>query len=155
MDDLFSAVVYDEDEFDEFDFEDNPKDFIFDEQPQNENDFAHFHVAKYFQDKSMHCGGKIPKYLLRDAKRFDAVLKLDIIAGVELAYKFLADLITPEDERNVLLNGDSTIDIKMVTSTLNQLSKSGVPQQFAGGMLLMHLEFIEGIKIDYSNSVRV
>lgn len=143
-----------EDDFDEesqYNYEDEPCDIkIFVKKfPEKVKELVFYHVNRYFQDQHMHCGGKIPKYMLRDSKRFLAVMNFDIMQGVELAYKSLEYLLE-ENNKSFALNGDSTEDIKLVTTALNKLSKAGVPQQFAGGMLLLHLEFIDGHKIYYN-----
>lgn len=141
---------FDEDVESEYNYEDEPQDIkVFVKKfPEKVKELVFYHVNRYFHDKSMHCGGKIPRYMLRDSKRLSAVMNFDIMQGVELAYKSLEYLL--EEDKGFALNGDSTEDIKLVTTALSKLSRAGVPQQFAGGMLLLHLEFIDGYKIYYN-----
>ena len=98
------------------------------------------YMEQFFGDKMLHCGGKIPKSFLFAERRISMVLNYDIIKGVERAYKAL-------DNQEKLNSGEVTDDIKLVNETLNLLSRSGIPQQFAGGMMCLYLEFIEGIDI--------
>lgn len=73
-------------------------------------------------------------------------MNYDIIKGVDHAYVALKDLVSSEEEARASLTGDATADIKLVTKTLNFLARSGVPQQFAGGMMVLYLEFVEGVR---------
>ena len=36
----------------------------------------------------------------------------------------------------------------MVTETLNLIARSGVPQQYAGGMLCVYVELVEGVRLE-------
>lgn len=103
---------------------------------------AKHYIYQFFSDKTMFCGGKIPKRVLD--KRISIVINYDISAGVLQAYDAMAELIKDECLRNT---NEISSDIKLVNETLNLLAKSGVPQQFAGGMLLLYLEFVEGVEI--------
>jgi len=55
-------------------------------------------------------------------------------------------MVSPEEEANASLTGEATSDIKLVTQILNFLARSGIPQQFAGGMMILYLEFVEGVR---------
>lgn len=105
------------------------------------------YMDQFFKDKMLHCGGKIPKSLLFSDRRLSMVLNYDIIQGVERAYKHLEPTIFSEDLKSARQTGETTDDIKLVNETLSLLSQSGIPQQFAGGMMCLYLEFIEGINI--------
>jgi hypothetical protein len=105
------------------------------------------YMEQFFKDKMLHCGGKIPKSLLFADRRLSMVLNYDIIKGVERAYKYLEPMLLSEDLNSARQTGETTEDIKLVNGTLCLLAQSGIPQQFAGGMLCLYLEFIEGINI--------
>jgi len=109
-------------------------------------ELAIYYIDRFFADKKLCSGGKIPKYMLHCPKRISMVMNYDIIKGVEHAYSVLKDMVSPEEEAKAVLTGEATADIKLVTEILNFLSKSGVPQQFAGGILVLYLEFVEGFK---------
>lgn len=105
------------------------------------------YMEQFFSDKMLHCGGKIPNSLLFAERRISLVLNYDIVRGVERAYNYLEHMATPEAVEKAKLNGEVTDDIKLVNETLNLLARSCIPQQFAGGMMLLYLEFVEGINI--------
>lgn len=105
------------------------------------------YIDQFFKDKMFHCGGKIPHSLLYAERRISLVLNYDIVSGVERAYEALAGSVTQEEKELVKLKGDVTSDIKLVNETLNLLARSCIPQQFAGGMMLLYLEFVEGVDI--------
>lgn len=108
---------------------------------------ARQYMEQFFQDKMLHCGGKIPKSLLFAERRVSMVLNYDIIKGVERAYKYLEPALRIQDVESAKQTGEATDDIKLVNETLSLLARSGIPQQFAGGMMCLYLEFIEGIHI--------
>lgn len=105
------------------------------------------YMEQFFSDKMLHCGGKIPHSLLFAERRISLVLNYDIVHGVERAYNYLTHLATPDAVEAAKANGEVTNDIKLVNETLNLLARSCIPQQFAGGMMLLYLEFVEGIDI--------
>ena len=109
-------------------------------------ELAVYYIDKFFSDKKLCSGGKIPKYMLHCPKRISMVMNYDIIKGVDHAYRALSDMVTPEEESRASITGESTQDIKLVTETLGFLARSGVPQQFAGGMMILYLEFCEGVR---------
>ncbi len=112
---------------------------------RDSHEVAKTHIDSFFADKMMHCGGKIPKRFLHDTKRVSRVVNYTISKGVKKCYIALKPTITAEEKEEAKRKGDSTRDIKLVNETLKMLAKSGVPQQFAGGMLVMYLEFVEGV----------
>lgn len=105
------------------------------------------YIEQFFNGKMLHCGGKIPKSFLFAERRVSMVLNYDISTGVQRAYKALSPTLNDRDLEIAKLSGEMTSDIKLVTEVLSLLAKSGVPQQFAGGMMMMYLEFIEGVDI--------
>ena len=105
------------------------------------------YMEQFFKDKMLHCGGKIPKSFLFAERRVSMVLNYDISRGIDRAYKYLEKTMLQQDINEAKQNGEATDDIKLVNETLYLLARSGVPQQFAGGMLCLYLEFIEGVDI--------
>jgi hypothetical protein len=106
------------------------------------------YIISFFSDKTMYCGGKIPKKILLTEKNIDIVLNYDIIKGVNLVYNSLKNQIKESSVSPVL--GETTEDIVIVLETLKLLSKSGIPQELAGGMLILYLRWVEGYDIEES-----
>jgi hypothetical protein len=104
-------------------------------------DAAKMHMEKFFSDKRLHTGGAVTKTFLFKEKRVLMVMNTTISDGVEKAYAAMYDM--PKD-------CDSNIgsDVKLVISILGLLSRSGVPQEYAGGMLCVYLELVEGYFIE-------
>jgi hypothetical protein len=102
-------------------------------------DHALLHIERFFSDKSLFTGGKIPKTFLNNNRRIDMVMNYTIIRGVDCAYDALGEAFAKQK------TGEVTDDIRMVSEVLNLLARSGVPQQYAGGMLCLYLELIEGV----------
>ena len=103
------------------------------------------YMEHFFQDKMLYCGGKIPKSFLFAERCIGMVMNYDIIRGVEHAYSALEKNLTKKEIDLAKSTGETTSDIKLVNETLNLLARSGIPQQFAGGMMCLYLEFVEGV----------
>lgn len=103
------------------------------------------YIDQFFGDKMMYCGGPIPKRLLHDPTRLTMVINFDISKGVKKAYNALENTITDEEIEEAKRIGDSTNDVKMVNETLKLLARASIPQQFAGGMMIMYLDLVEGV----------
>ena len=106
------------------------------------------YIEQFFKDKMLYCGGKIPKSFLLSEESISKVLNYDIIKGVDEAYSALEKTICPEEIMQAQQTGETSSDIKLVNETFNLLARSGVPQQFAGGMMCLYLKFVEGIEFD-------
>ena len=102
-------------------------------------------IDSFFKDKMLHCGGRIPKSFLNSERRISMVMNFDISKGIDKAYEALEKTMSQEELEHARNTGETTDDIKLVNESLYLMSKSGIPQQFAGGMLCLYLEFIEGV----------
>lgn len=103
------------------------------------------YIDSFFKDKMLHCGGKIPKSFLNSDRRISMVMNFDISKGIDTAYEALEKTMSQEELDRARNTGETTDDIKLVNESLYLMAKSGVPQQFAGGMLCLYLEFVEGV----------
>ncbi len=106
------------------------------------------HIDKFFANKQMHCGGSIPKRLLHAPQRVNGVVNYDISRAVDRAYEMLDGTISEAEIVTAKKMGDSTSDIKLVNETLKLLKGHAIPQQFAGGIMLMYLELVIGISVE-------
>lgn len=107
------------------------------------------YIQRFFKDKEMYCGGVVPMNMLLTDNNISLVLNTNIEDGVRLAYKSISHSSDAVDSEIDLHLEDITVssDVKLVMSILKKCSKSGVPKELAAGMLLLYLEFCEGIKI--------
>lgn len=133
-------------------------DFGFDEQEEKESngseassnvsDFVKSCIEKFFDDKIMHCGGKVPKYIVNSPKKVSMVINTNLCDAVDKAYESLRGFVSIEEKKAAMFHGEITSDIKMVNEALGILGKSGTPQQFAGGMMILYLKYCKGVEID-------
>lgn len=96
------------------------------------------YIERYFSDKQVPCGTDVlsPEYI-------DMVMNTDICAGVDRAYEAMqacGKFDTSSSEHTI---GE---DIRFVIKTLSQI-KRVAPQEYSGGMLLMHLDLLEGVRL--------
>lgn len=100
-------------------------------------------INNYFLNKFLHNGKKISKEIL-DLSYYSLLLfNTTVSDGVNKAYFLM-------EENNFLNENDEESSIgKEIRYMINLISNihKKVPQEFVGGMILMHLELIEGIEI--------
>lgn len=115
----------------------------------NVEEFAKQQIIRFFNDKELHCGGKIPQSLLENSKRVNLVINLDLDSSIKIFYDLSEKTIPDEDLAKSKRTGEVSWDIILVNDILKILAQSGVPQQFAGGMLLIYLELVKGFEIQF------
>jgi len=131
----------DNDVFEDDDFECISRDQY--ETNRNIRDFVRSRIEKFFEDKTMHCGGKVPNYMVASQKKISMVLSTNILDAVDLAYGSMR-----EDNNASAFHMETSNDVKLVNDVLALIGRSGTPQQYAGGILLMYLKFVKGFNID-------
>jgi hypothetical protein len=151
---------YEDDYYDDFEeIEDEPEELVainllksieissIDDFRKDATGLAEYYIKLFFEEKSAHPNTNINKSSFFNRDKVYIVVNTNIISGVQKAYEALEKciVITQEDINIAKKNGDVTQEIKMVNETLKSLYKAGIPQQFAGGMMLLCLEFCEGI----------
>ena len=102
--------------------------------------FAAHHLRAYFGQKKMYAGGSFSRRLLRSEDCIKLVLNTSLIEGVERVYA----AIKSGGFRETMHNGMSQ-QVQYVLDRLQECASLGVPKCLAGGMLLIHLHFCEGI----------
>jgi hypothetical protein len=98
---------------------------------------ARLHIKNYFEGKS------IPDVDIFSPKYIDLCVTMDICQAVDKAYAAMekcGKFDTTSSEHLIAQ------DIRYVIKTLGEIRKK-VPQDFAAGILLMHLELVEGVNL--------
>lgn len=127
------CVEYDLDEFEDMDFPE--------EISANRDELCKIvskYILNYFDDKGLE-----EKSYLLSPKYIDMCIDTNICDGVDRAYEAIersGKFETSSSEHSI------SEDIRFVIKTLGQIKKY-VPQDFAAGILLMHLEILEGIPL--------
>lgn len=93
------------------------------------------HIRNYFGDAHLPEGVD-----LGDPKWVDLCIRTGICEAVDMAYAAMA-------KTGKYMTNDKCFDhdILLVISILRRIRRSCVPQEFSAGILLMHLEFLEGL----------
>lgn len=105
--------------------------------PQEKAIIAKINIDRYFKDKNI-----IREVDFGSPKYTNLVWNTNICDAVNLAYKAIEKsgrFSTKSSEHSI------SEDIRLVIKILGKMKKY-VPQEFSAGMLLMHLELIEGIE---------
>lgn len=96
------------------------------------------HISNYFADLDVP-----PDVDLRCGRYIDMCLDLDTSRAVDMAYGSMRS-----QGRFQSSCGDGTMgeDVRLVIRLLKGIRAKCVPQEFSAGILLMHLEIVEGLK---------
>ena len=154
--DYYEEKFFDEDDFDEEDSSDNFSPLSDAAILVNDEDFlknfsgdlgkfASECIVNFFQDKEMHYGGPIPqKMILRD-NYIKMVANSNICDDVDRAYKILEGSGIKSESINENIIAD---DVRLILQILDKCKDARIPKCFRGGLILMYLEFCEGIEVN-------
>jgi len=101
------------------------------------------YIKNFFKNKKDHKGYKIKKDQLYENRYLINILNKNISEAAQDVY-----LVLEKHKKYYKKTEDVTNDIKLVNESLKKIYKSKIPQQFAGGFLLMYLEICKGVKIE-------
>ena len=99
-------------------------------------------IKSYFADKKLKNGRDINKNIYKCEYYMSMLLRISMSDAILTAYRNM-------QEYNIKDNDED--EIRYVLKVIKNIQKQ-VPQDFVGGMLLMHLELIEGIEICFYES---
>lgn len=100
-------------------------------------------IKNYFFDKKLRDGSEITNDLLELPYYTNLLLKTSFSDAIQHAYELIADT----DFIQEVQNGDNlSADVRYMLDLMKKVQK-WVPKEFVGGIILMHLELIEGIEI--------
>ena len=99
-------------------------------------------IDVFFEDKEMHCGGKIPKRVLHSEANIELVKNMNIGDGARTAHKSLEQFDGIEHTNNN--DGLISEDIKLM---LDILCNYKIPKAFKAGIMIMYLELCKGVEI--------
>lgn len=94
-------------------------------------------IASYFRGLPLP-----PEANIADKRYIDMCVDSDICSAVDMAYETMR-------EKGILQSscGDGTIgeDVRFVIRLLKDIRAKCIPQEFSAGIMLMHLELVEGM----------
>jgi hypothetical protein len=101
-------------------------------------------IHAYFDDKQMYCGGPIPQSVLDSPEYITQLLNANM-SCIDRIYECLgrANMFQPSGQTTATAE-----DIRFVVKLVHSIEKSRIPRCFVPGILLMHMEFIEGVSMD-------
>ena len=142
--DGFYDDEFDDEETESFSLSESQK--IADEFKENAKALVLKHVCNYFQDKMLHTGGKIPLQILKNEKRISLVLNSDVCSSIDKAYAALGTIFSSDEKGKGKSKKEQVPQhYQLVKSVMDDIHRYHVPKEFAGGILCLHLELVEGI----------
>jgi hypothetical protein len=95
------------------------------------------HISRYFESAGVPEGVDI-----HDKRYVDMCIETSICEATDMAYRALAGA-----DRFSAPSAESSIaeDVRMVIGILRGIRQRCIPQEFSAGILLMHLEILEGV----------
>jgi hypothetical protein len=99
-------------------------------------------IKNYFSNKKLYNGKDIDLSWFDLPYYSELIISTTVSEGVLKAYK----IIEENNFSEIDFDNDIASDIKYLIRTIKNIQKY-VPQEFVGGMILLHLELIEGFEI--------
>ena len=99
-------------------------------------------IKNYFSNKKLYNGKDIDLSWFDLPYYSELIISTTVSEGVLKAYK----IIEENNFSEIDFDNDIASDIKYLIRTIKNIQKY-VPQEFIGGMILLHLELIEGFEI--------
>lgn len=148
MKDLVEEMIsFDESEFD-FDFDDR-------EEEEHEiitlmnkiDDHAKKCITDFFEGKQWYCGGEIPNKELFAKNKINFIEQVELADAITLFHEQIClSLRISEEEYDNTIKHDSSNKILKI---MKDCAERGIAQSRAGGMLLLHLDIIDGFNLDW------
>lgn len=106
---------------------------------------AKYYIKKFFKNKKDANKKVIDLNNLYSKKNIEKMIDINILESTKIIYSTLKKYkkYCVKDKKE-----DVTEDIKLVNESLKKIYNSKIPQQFAGGILLLYLEICKGIKFE-------
>jgi hypothetical protein len=108
-------------------------------------ELAKEYMVNFFANKEMYCGGPIPKQILLNNKNLSIVLNSNIEETLPKIYVSIEDSFSQLESDSGLVADD----IKLIISILKQCSRFGIPKEFSVGIMILYLEYCEGLEIKW------
>lgn len=101
-------------------------------------------ASVYFKDKTLFVGGEITEQILATEKRILTILNSNMLNSVDEAHKGISknqDMLFKASLEGS--DGQAKLIIDILAGIASCQTK--IPKEFAGGILLLHLELVEGV----------
>jgi|SRR5581483_10422727 len=118
-----------------------------------DNEIIIYCLNKFFEDKSWHCGGNIPKKLLINERNIRLLRNADMITAVDIGYDAIERFRrSGRYMAETLYRGEYDVDLCL--KIINEGQRLCIPQHYVGGIFLLYLELCEGVNIETGESQR-
>jgi len=105
------------------------------------------YVINFFASRQMYCGGAIPLRLLCSERNITMVRTTELEPGIRKAYsgiEMAGHIATETDNESLVAD-----DIKIVVAIMRACAIEKVPPKYIPGIVLLYLEFCEGIEFAF------
>jgi hypothetical protein len=97
-------------------------------------------VVRYFANKSYSYGGPIPKTALLSEANVN-LFDIEFYDSIDLVYKNLDDCLPLKKAETPL-----PWDVNYVLNIIKECKSLGIPKDFQGGIILLHIKYCKGFK---------
>lgn len=102
------------------------------------------YINRFFVTQEMYCGGKIPDRFLFTEENISLVMNTNLEDGVRQAYKIIENDGHYSSDAVESLVPD---DVKLVIRVMNTCAKLSIPPEFIPGIVLLYLQYCEGMAV--------
>ncbi len=111
-------------------------------------------IRKFFSDKEFFCGGSIPDRLMVSQENVELVEETSFADGAQLFHNNIDNAFSANDNFDLKINPLKMPGISVLNAARDLLLKiiedmfhKGIPKPRTGGLLVLYLELVEGVKI--------
>lgn len=159
--DFVEDAIFEEVEVDEEEMCEEDADFYI-EQMRQIDKFTIECIQAFFFDKNFHCGGKIPKDRLFHRPVIDFSEQAEISLAMDWFWKLtgsngeLEDVVDENEEESEEKEdeNDEYFDWEYLNILLADIAGRGIPKNRAGGILILYLELVEAIPVNWNEIVK-
>jgi hypothetical protein len=102
------------------------------------------YINRFFKTQEMYCGGPVPERFLLTEENISLVINTSLEHGVRRAYQIIENDGHYSGEAVESLVPD---DVKLVIKVMNACARLSIPPEFIPGIVLLYLQYCEGMKV--------
>jgi hypothetical protein len=109
-------------------------------------------IVDFFASYRWHCGGPIPLRELITQEKIDFIEQADFSLAVDLFHEAISVMADKNPNFKIcgkLFKKGKNYDVILLLKLLDRCMKAGIPQNRAGGIVLIYLDVVVGIPLDW------
>jgi hypothetical protein len=150
---ISESPVFNDDDYDDFDDEWTDAEQNVIDLMAEIDEHAKECILHFFEGRKWHCGGAIPQRALISQEKIDIIEQIEFVTAVDLFYeaiKLMADKNPDFRLCGELFSDGKYYDMVLLRKLMLECEAKRIPQNRIGGILLIYLDVVVGIPLDWT-----